>query len=133
MDITSTLGRNPVLLPEPDVVTLPLESGRLDEYSPMGFEAGDDNLYRFVGNDPVDETDPTGEQAHPLSKPTDPNAIDSTRWNALVDLSGALNGHVSPSTPIGKLPYSGYFESAVIRMLGMSKYRASAGPQFNWV
>ena len=83
MDATSTLGRHPVLLPEPNVVTLPLESGRLDEYSPLGFEAGDDNLYRFVGNDPVDETDPSGLQRAALSiLPTRTQllAINSMLW-----------------------------------------------------
>jgi uncharacterized protein RhaS with RHS repeats len=29
---------------------------------PTGFDAGDDNLYRFVGNDPTNSTDPTGLQ-----------------------------------------------------------------------
>ena len=30
---------------------------------PLGFAAGDANLYRYVGNDPPDLTDPTGLQA----------------------------------------------------------------------
>jgi hypothetical protein len=29
---------------------------------PMGFAAGDTNLYRYVGNDPVNDRDPTGLQ-----------------------------------------------------------------------
>src|SRR5271165_875426 len=29
---------------------------------PLGFAAGDSNLYRFVGNEPNNQTDPTGFQ-----------------------------------------------------------------------
>src|SRR5262249_37538670 len=29
-------------------------------HEPIGFRAGDVNLYRFVGNDPVNEVDPSG-------------------------------------------------------------------------
>ena len=29
---------------------------------PMGFDAGDFNLYRYVNNSPLNGTDPTGEQ-----------------------------------------------------------------------
>lgn len=35
--------------------------GRFLEEDPIGFEGGDDNLYRFVGNNPMDRTDPSGE------------------------------------------------------------------------
>lgn len=34
--------------------------GRFVTKDPIGFQAGDVNLYRYVGNDPVNETDPTG-------------------------------------------------------------------------
>ena len=33
---------------------------RFDEEDPEGFGAGDANLYRYVGNDPTNMTDPTG-------------------------------------------------------------------------
>ena len=33
---------------------------RFIQEDPLGFDAGDENLYRFVGNDPVSYTDPTG-------------------------------------------------------------------------
>ena len=35
--------------------------GRWLEEDPEGFDAGDANLFRYVGNDPTNETDPTGE------------------------------------------------------------------------
>jgi RHS repeat-associated protein len=38
-----------------------------DQQDPMAFAAGDTNLYRYVGNDPVNETDPSG-----LEPPTKP-------------------------------------------------------------
>jgi RHS repeat-associated protein len=36
------------------------ELGRLLQSDPVGFEAGDMNLFRYCGDDPVDRTDPTG-------------------------------------------------------------------------
>ncbi len=38
-------------------------TGRFLSTDPAGFTAGDENLYRYVGNSPVDHTDPTGESA----------------------------------------------------------------------
>ena len=35
-------------------------TGRFLSTDPAGFTAGDENLYRYVGNSPVDSTDPTG-------------------------------------------------------------------------
>ena len=34
--------------------------GRFLQIDPIGFDAGDMNLFRYVGGDPVDRTDPTG-------------------------------------------------------------------------
>jgi hypothetical protein len=34
--------------------------GRWLEEDPIGFDAGDPNLYRYVGNAPTNETDPSG-------------------------------------------------------------------------
>jgi hypothetical protein len=38
-------------------------TGRFTQPDPIGFAAGDPNLYRFVGNDPTSKTDPSGLQA----------------------------------------------------------------------
>jgi hypothetical protein len=35
-------------------------SPRFSDNAPLGYVGGDTNLYRYVGNDPMDETDPTG-------------------------------------------------------------------------
>ncbi len=42
--------------------TLPANARFLQE-DPMGFEAGDLNVYRYVGNNPVNRTDPSGMAA----------------------------------------------------------------------
>jgi uncharacterized protein RhaS with RHS repeats len=34
--------------------------GRFLSEDPSGFDGGDPNLYRYVGNDPVNHTDPNG-------------------------------------------------------------------------
>jgi len=38
-------------------------SGRFLSEDPIGFAGGDANLYRYVGNNPVNMTDPTGLKA----------------------------------------------------------------------
>jgi RHS repeat-associated protein len=37
--------------------------GRFLEHDPLGFDAGDTNLYRYVGNDPINADDPFGKDA----------------------------------------------------------------------
>jgi RHS repeat-associated protein len=41
--------------------------GRFISVDPIGFDAGDSNLYRYVGNSPTMYTDPTGEVAQVLA------------------------------------------------------------------
>jgi hypothetical protein len=41
--------------------------GRFVTTDPIGFQAGDVNLYRFVSNDPLNATDPTGLEESPWS------------------------------------------------------------------
>jgi len=38
--------------------------GRFAGWEPLGFEAGDNNWYRFVANGPTEGTDPTGQSPH---------------------------------------------------------------------
>lgn len=43
-------------------------SGRFLSEDPLGFAAGDMNVYRYVGNNPVNLVDPTGLEAGPAQK-----------------------------------------------------------------
>jgi RHS repeat-associated protein len=49
---------------------------------PTGFGGGDVNLYRFVGNEPTDETDPSGLQPpkDPSYKPHPPSRKQIEDW-----------------------------------------------------
>ncbi len=126
---TRTMGR--------DVATLrvlgwdgsSLGDGSLAGGDPLGFAAGDTNLYRYVGNSPTNFTDPDGLQRSPLSQPTDPNAIDSDQFNAIV--FPALKGQIPPNTPLDQIPFNDYFEAAVIRMLMLTKYSRQTDTRFD--
>jgi RHS repeat-associated protein len=48
--------------------TLLVTTGQWMQEDPIQFQAGDDNLRRYVGNDPVNLTDPSGLQAAPRKK-----------------------------------------------------------------
>ena len=49
------------------------QSGRWLSQDPLGFDAGDSNLYRYVNNRPTVETDPSGLDDVPRAVPTVPN------------------------------------------------------------
>jgi hypothetical protein len=49
---------------------LSLGVGTLSSSDPLGFNAGDTNLYRYVHNDPTDFTDPDELQVAPAAGPT---------------------------------------------------------------
>ncbi|MDX1964629.1 MAG: RHS repeat-associated core domain-containing protein [Pirellulales bacterium] len=50
------------------------DSGRFTTVDPLGFAAGDTNLQRYTGNDPVNHTDPTGMQV-PYGPQRPPNQV----------------------------------------------------------
>src|SRR5262249_34496635 len=52
--------------------------GRWLIQDPIGFEAGDPNLYRYVNNDATNATDPTGFAAVPLPSFTDSDGYKTT-------------------------------------------------------
>jgi hypothetical protein len=52
-----------------------LAVGRLGGWEPLGFEAGDDNWYRFVANEPTGATDPSGLGDHT------PMMVDVLSWD----------------------------------------------------
>ena len=51
MSDTLTLSGDSVALGEQDSVVLSHSAGSLGDYGPLGFDAGDANLYRYVGSD----------------------------------------------------------------------------------
>jgi hypothetical protein len=57
---TRTMGRDVATLRVLDWDGSSLMAGPLGGADPLGFAAGDANLYRYVGNDPTNATDPTG-------------------------------------------------------------------------
>lgn len=76
-------------------------TGRWRQADPMGFEAGDSNLYRYVGNDATNATDPSGMAPPfvppPAMTPTltftqgtiqgidDPKVTTRPKWGAFLD------------------------------------------------
>lgn len=60
-------------------------TGRFLSTDPSGFSAGDANLYRYVNNSPLDNTDPTGLCADGTNASTDQNgAMTEARLNQIV-------------------------------------------------
>ena len=47
------------------------ELGRFLQMDPTGFDAGDMNLFRYCGDDPVDRSDPMGLEDMPVSPELD--------------------------------------------------------------
>ena len=45
------------------------------EQDPMGFDAGDSNLYRYVNNSPMETTDPSGQDVWANGSPRLANAV----------------------------------------------------------
>jgi hypothetical protein len=60
--------------------------GRWLEEDPIGFEGGDANLYRFVGNDPTNFTDPSGLKEYSCY----------TQWEKPLPLADPVTGGYSP-------------------------------------
>jgi hypothetical protein len=79
-----------------------LVAGPLGGAEPLGFAAGDANLYRYVGNDPVNDTDPTGESdkgggKYPQSDIT--NLLDKKKYYVII--------FGSPAESVGGNPAAG--------------------------
>ncbi len=68
--------------------------GRFFSTDPIGFAAGDVNLYRYVGNDPLNRTDPSGLDSIPLGIPGNDN-------NPATALPGPV---VTNQNPLSGLP-----------------------------
>ena len=66
-------------------------TGRWLSQDPIGFAAGDANLYRYVGNGPTNATDPSGLQEKPDLSP-DPVLSDKYGYRRLDDWQGTRSG-----------------------------------------
>ena len=75
------------------------ETGRWTTKDPILFAAGDANLYRYVFNDPVNFTDPSGLQQKtpcptptppPAPKPEDDTKIKPFDWNEMLKAAGEV-------------------------------------------
>jgi hypothetical protein len=75
------------------------ELSALRDQDPFGFEAGDSNLYRYVGNDPTDATDPTG-----LTECDDRETVNTVR---LVNCDRILEAHVNDAIELARGEYNG--------------------------
>jgi RHS repeat-associated protein len=66
--------------------------GRFIGQDPLGFDAGDNNFYRYVGNNPIHLTDPSGERAY-----SGQTIGDYTRFLTYKSKSGATEKALSTS------------------------------------
>jgi hypothetical protein len=75
--------------------------GRFVQRDPIGFAAGDNNLYRFVGNGPTTKVDPLGLEANIINPFTwDHGSPDGSWWNFLNPFS-KINGDTAWGTGAG--------------------------------
>ena len=114
--------------------------GRWLSQDPLGFSAGDTNLYRYVGNDPTGATDPSGLQR--LLDPTGSVQPVSDPW--LPPNTPPSFGDITPGTPeaIAPLPgvgqpgpEAGGLGSALQSQNVTADYRSvyGLGPLGNWI
>ena len=77
--------------------------GRFISVDPMGFGAGDTNLYRYVGNNSTNATDPTGEWALPSwSDITQPFKVAGDYWgNAIANGATSFRNTVTSNAQTG--------------------------------
>jgi hypothetical protein len=87
-----------VAMKEPSAAAFPV--GRFTGWEPLGFEAGDNDWYRFVANGPTGKVDPNGLQGVPPQ--TAPEGIaylppDAQKTTVVADGKGGLAIQVKPT------------------------------------
>jgi RHS repeat-associated protein len=109
-------------------------TGRWDSQDPIGFSAGDMNLYRYVSNSPTSASDPTGlhrrhgmrppSSTHPRRKPPKRQVpfIPTREW--LIDISPirGVYGYSGTSVHGGALPVQ------TVEIIGIGGVDADVGP-----
>ena len=66
------------------------ENGKFISEDPIGFEAGDANLYRYVGNNPGNGVDPMGLEVLPIPSPLDDGGESALREAETAGWKGLL-------------------------------------------
>jgi RHS repeat-associated protein len=114
--------------------------GRFIERDPLGFEAGDNNWYRFVGNGPTGMTDPSGRfpivvipiavgcaamcgcSRKPPPAPREPAAPKSVPWS---DTAVAIFTAAGYAVPGSEFPSALEIASDAARALIIKKFKAA--------
>lgn len=77
-------------------------TGRFVSEDPSGFKGGDANLFRYVGNDPLDRVDPSGLMAK-WAQASARASVPATGW-AAVGQGGVMASGLSPRPPSATTP-----------------------------
>ncbi|HJT76365.1 MAG TPA: RHS repeat-associated core domain-containing protein [Gemmataceae bacterium] len=78
-------------------------TGRWTSEDPIGFDAGDADLYRYVKNDPTGATDPTGEQLYALGGAAKDTLVQQLRANGIDSYAVELGNHTQQGAGQGLL------------------------------
>jgi uncharacterized protein RhaS with RHS repeats len=78
--------------------------GRFLGQSPLGFDEGDNNIYRYTSNNPANNRDPSGQLGSGLQSSPWQDAISGSRMGALLAASAEAKGGIdwSKAKPTGK-------------------------------
>ena len=85
-------------------------TGRFLSEDPSGFKGGDANLFRYVGNDPLDRIDPSGLTAK-WAQPASRASVPATGWAGLT-VTGMSSRQPSTPAPMPTYSLSGQNTSA---------------------
>ena len=104
---------------------LDVGAGRWLSRDPIGFEGGDWNLYRYVGNSPLDHIDPNGLQSTPTPQPL-PTPPPSPRSSTQTTQSGSISRPGEDWRLFYIFAFSGKDPQYVVRMTGGNRSTPSA-------
>jgi RHS repeat-associated protein len=99
-------------------------TGRFINEDPSGFKGGDANLFRYVGNDPLDRIDPSGLMAK-WAQPASRASVPATGW-AAVGQGGVLASGITPRQPTAANPTA--MPTYSLSSLGTSASRQASAP-----